>query len=140
MRSLGLISLVLVVMIAPGCQRSADAPASPAGVTQSAATYSPVAISAEDQPGTPRQVRCQVGNDPEQDCTLTPLLGDESFQLDGEGIALRMMVRGNEAGAFAVFDPEHRVAVGGPFRRSSASDPCWTAEEGPPGLSPICVR
>lgn len=140
MRTLGLIGLAVALMILPGCQNITDAPASPDGPTLSAASYLPVAISAEDRPGTPRQVRCQVGDDPEQDCTLTPLFGDDSFQLDGEGIALRMVVTGNEAGAFRVFDPERRVGIGGSFSRSSASDPCWVADEGPPGLSPICVR
>lgn len=140
MRIFGSIGFILALMLLPGCQKANDAPPSPAGAAKSKAAYVPVAIAAEDEPGTPRTVRCQVGDSPETDCTLTPLFGDESFQLDGKDIALRLVVTGNEAGAFAVISPEHRVAVGGLFRRPSASDPCWTADEAPPGLSPICVR
>lgn len=131
--------LCLATMILVGCdQQSAEAP--PADAQQSEQAYSPVPIGAEDQPGTPRQVRCQIGASPEQDCTLTPLFGDESFQLDGVNVALRMVVTENEGALFEVMGPEHRVPIGGLYRRASTSDPCWTSGEVPEHLSPICVR
>ena len=102
--------------------------------------YATVAIDGADEPGTPRQVRCQVGDAAEQQCTLVPLFGDESFQLHGVDVSLRMVVTGNEGGLFEVISTHHRVPLAGVYRRASASDPCWVADEGAAGPSPICIR
>lgn len=122
---------------------SAEGPAAPppqiAPATQRAA-YTPVPISAEDQPGRARQIRCQVGSGPETNCTFTPLFGDASFQLDGPDIAYRMVISDGEAGLFAVFGPEDRVPVGGTYRRDARDRACWIANESTPAPSPICAR
>ena len=122
---------------------SAEGPAAPPAqtppVTQRAA-YTPVPISAEDQPGRARQVRCQVGSAPETDCTFTSLFGDGSFQLDGPDIAYRMVISDGEGGLFAVFGPEDRVPVGGTYRRDARDGACWIANESTPAPSPICAR
>lgn len=140
MRIIALVGICAAAALVLGCDRTAEAPPASAEVAQTPdAAYTPVAIDEEDEPGTPRQVRCQIGDNPEQDCTLTPLFGDDSFQLDGENVALRMVVTGNEGGLFEVFGPEHRVSVSGVYRRSSPTDPCWVADDaaGPPS---ICIR
>jgi hypothetical protein len=130
----------MATILIAGCQRTSDEPSLPDAVTtQEPQSYSPVAIGIEDEPGQPREVRCQVGSAEEQACTLTPLFGDDSFQLDGADIALRMVVTGNEGGLFEVFSAEHRVPVMGTYRRSSPTDPCWVGED-VAGPTPICVR
>ena len=122
------------------CQPQAAPPAaSPAAPASAAAAYEPVAIEAEDQPGTTRHVRCQIGDRPEQDCTLTPLFGDESFQLDGADVALRMVVADNEGSLFEVFGPTERVPVGLTYRRASPADPCWVGA-GDSTPAKVCVR
>jgi hypothetical protein len=137
MRGFVLGGVCAAAVLMSGCQPAEEAPQAPAETAQAA--YTPIPIGAEDEPGTPRQVRCQIGDRAEQDCTLTPLFGDESFQLDGQDIALRMVVTGNEGGLFEVFSAEHRVPLVGTYRRTSASDPCWTGAEAA-GPSPICIR
>jgi hypothetical protein len=138
MRIVSLVGICAAAALVLGCDRAAEAPPSSAEVVPEVA-YTPVAINDADQPGTPRQVRCQIGDNPEQDCTLTPLFGDESFQLDGENVAMRMVVTGNEGGLFEVFGPEHRVPMAGVYRRSSSTDECWVADDAA-GPSPICIR
>ena len=122
---------------------SAAGPAAPPPRTPPAtqrAAYTPVPISAEDQPGRARQIRCQVGSVPETNCTFTPLFGDGSFQLDGPDIAYRMVISDGEGGLFAVFGPEDRVPVGGTYRRDARDGACWIANESTPAPSPICAR
>ena len=105
-----------------------------------AAAYTPVPISAEDSPGRARQIRCQVGTDPETNCTFTPLFGDGSFQLDGPGIALRMVISDGEGGLFEVFGPDERVPIGGTYRRDPRDRACWIANEDTPAPSKVCAR
>lgn len=122
---------------------SAEGPAAPPARTAPAtqrAAYTPMPISAEDNPGRARQIRCQVGTDPETNCTFTPLFGDGSFQLDGPDIAYRMVISDGEGGLFAVFGPEDRVPVGGTYRRDARDRACWIANESTPAPSPICAR
>ena len=104
------------------------------------AAYTPVPISAEDNPGRARQIRCQVGTDPETNCTFTPLFGDGSFQLDGPDIALRMVISDGEGGLFEVFGPDERVSIGGTYRRDPRDRACWIANEDTPAPSPVCAR
>lgn len=113
-------------------------PAAPAA--QRTAGYTPVPISAEDSPGRARQIRCQVGTDPETGCTFTPLFGDGSFQLDGPDIAYRMVISDGEGGLFAVFGPDDRVPVGGTYRRDTRDRACWIANEETPAPARICAR
>ena len=117
----------------------ASAPAEAKSPTQAAA-YTPVPISAEDSPGRARQVRCQVGTDPETNCTFTSLFGDGSFQLDGPDIALRMVISDGEGGLFAVFGPDDRVSIGGSYRRDPRDRACWIANESTPAPSKVCAR
>ncbi|MDP3405610.1 MAG: hypothetical protein Q8S03_13020 [Brevundimonas sp.] len=126
-----------VPAVAPA--NGADAPSAPAA-PQRATGYTPVPISAEDQPGRARQIRCQVGTDPETNCTFTPLFGDGSFQLDGPDIAYRMVISDGEGGLFAVFGPEDRVPVGGTYRRDKRDRACWIANEETPAPARICAR
>lgn len=120
----------------PEAARATPATAAP----QRTAGYTPVPISADDQPGRARQIRCQVGNDPETGCTFTPLFGDGSFQLDGPDIAYRMVISDGEGGLFAVFGPEDRVPVGGTYRRDKRDRACWIANEETPAPARICAR
>lgn len=122
--------------------KPAVAPPAPTSAKPAAQTaaYTPVPISAEDNPGRARQIRCQVGTDPETSCTFTPLFGDGSFQLDGPDIAYRMVISDGEGGLFAVFGPEDRVPVGGTYRRDARDRACWIANESTPAPSPICAR
>jgi hypothetical protein len=137
---IALVGIFAATALVLGCDRTTEAPPPTAEIAQAPdVAYTPIAIDEADEPGTPRQVRCQIGDAPEQDCTLTPLFGDDSFQLDGENVALRMVVTGNEGGLFEVFGPEHRVPMAGVYRRSSPSDPCWVADDAA-GPSPICIR
>lgn len=141
MRVTSLTTLCVVVGLVFVGQRAAESQSPPAEPDQaSAGAYSRVQIDPADEPGTPREVLCQIGDEPEQTCILTPLFGDDSFQLDGDGVALRMVVSGNEGGLFEVISHEQRVPVGGVYRRSSASDPCWVAERSSSSPSPICLR
>ncbi|MBX9617372.1 MAG: hypothetical protein K2X25_17405 [Caulobacteraceae bacterium] len=164
MRLTMLVTMGLAALVLAGCgqgEASTDAPSAPAAVAaapeagvpaaapdatsapaalQRAAAYTPVPISAEDQPGRARQIRCQVGTDPETNCTFTPLFGDGSFQLDGPGIAYRMVISDGEGGLFAVFGPEDRVPVGGTYRRDKRDRACWIANEETPAPARICAR
>jgi hypothetical protein len=119
---------------------AAAAPAAPAAPTAQRAAYTPVPISAEDQPGRARQIRCQVGTAPETNCTFTPLFGDGSFQLDGPDIAYRMVIFDGEGGLFSVFGPDDRVPIGGTYRRDPRDRACWIANEETPAPTPICAR
>jgi hypothetical protein len=120
---------------------TAVAPASgPAMSPTQAVAYTPVPISAEDNPGRARQIRCQVGTAPETNCTFTPLFGDGSFQLDGPDIALRMVISDGEGGLFEVFGPDERVPIGGTYRRDPRDRACWIANEDTPAPSPVCAR
>lgn len=116
------------------------AEAAPPAPQASSRGYTPVPVSAEDQPGRARQIRCQIGTDPEVGCTFTPLFGDGSFQLDGPDIALRMVITEGEGSLFEVFGPERRVPVGGMYRRDTRDRACWVAEEDTPAPSRICAR
>lgn len=164
MRLTILVTVGLAALVVAGCGQgevSTDAPSAPAAVAaateaaapaaapeassapaapQRAAGYTPVPISAEDQPGRARQIRCQVGTDPETNCTFTPLFGDGSFQLDGPDIAYRMVISDGEGGLFAVFGPEDRVPVGGTYRRDKRDRACWIANEETPAPARICAR
>jgi hypothetical protein len=142
MRKTDLVSILAAAALACACEQPVESvpPSAATAEEASEASYSPIPIDAADEPGTPRQVRCQIGSETEQTCTLTPLFGDDSFQLDGAGVALRMVVTGNEGGLFEVMGAEQRVPIAGVYRRSSPSDPCWVAEEGAAGPSPICIR
>jgi hypothetical protein len=132
------LTLALATILIAGCQRTSEAPPPTAVATHEAESYSPFPIGLEDEPGSPRQVLCQVGSGEEHVCTTTPVFGDDSFQLDGPNIALRMVVTGNEGGLFEVFSAENRVPVVGTYRRSSPTDPCWVSDGA--GPSPICIR
>ncbi|WP_298159652.1 hypothetical protein [Brevundimonas sp.] len=125
--------------------KPAAAPPTPTGPTSAkppaqTAGYTPVPISAEDNPGRARQIRCQVGTAPETNCTFTPLFGDGSFQLDGPDIALRMVISDGEGGLFEVFGPDERVPIGGTYRRDKRDSACWIANEDTPAPSPVCAR
>jgi hypothetical protein len=124
---------------APAEAAAPAAPPAPAPSTQGAA-YTPVPITADDQPGRARQIRCKVGSAPETNCTFTPLFGDGSFQLDGPDIAYRMVISDGEGGLFAVFGPDDRVPVGGTYRRDPRDGACWIANESTPAPNPICAR
>jgi hypothetical protein len=103
MRKTDLVSILAAAALACACEQAVEpAPSAATAEEASEASYSPIPIDAADEPGTPRQVRCQIGSEAAQTCTLTPLFGDDSFQLDGAGVALRMVVTGNEGGLFEV--------------------------------------
>jgi hypothetical protein len=120
---------------APSAPATAAAPA-----PQRTAGYTPVPISADDQPGRARQIRCQVGTDPETGCTFTPLFGDGSFQLDGPDIAYRLVISDGEGGLFAVIGQDDYVPIGGTYRRDTRDRACWIANEETPAPSRICAR
>lgn len=164
MRSIILAAACTAALVVTGCSQaesSVDAPAAgvaaepaakpapavaPASAPPSAkppaqtAGYTPVPISAEDNPGRARQIRCKVGTAPETNCTFTPLFGDGSFQLDGPDIALRMVISDGEGGLFEVFGPDERVPIGGTYRRDPRDRACWIANEDTPAPSPVCAR
>lgn len=111
-----------------------------AGGSPSRQAYTPVAVSREDNPGRARQIRCQVGAAAETDCTFTPLFGDGSFQLDGPGIALRMVISDGEGSLFAVMSAEERVPIGSFYRRDSRDRACWVEVEKTSAPSRVCAR
>lgn len=128
---------------------AADEAAAPAEETAEAAapapqagsrSYTPVPVSAEDQPGRARRIRCQIGNDPEVGCTFTPLFGDGSFQLDGPDIALRMVISDGEGSLFEVIGPERRVPIGGLYYRDKRDRACWVSQDDTPAPSRVCAR
>jgi hypothetical protein len=139
MRATFLLFCCCAAVLVVGCRRSAET-APPASDGASVREYAPISIAAVDEPGTPRIVRCQVGDESEQICTFTPLFNNDSFQLDGEGVALRMVVTEDEGALFEIISSDYRVPLRGAYRRSSPIDPCWTAESGSSSPSPICVR
>ncbi len=118
---------------------SAPAVASPAEpVAAPQRGYSVVPVAPDERSGRSRQIRCRVGDMAETACTFTPLFGDGSFQLDGPGVAVRMIIDDGTGYLFEVFGPERRTAVGGAYIRNTRDRACWVATEG--GPSPVCAR
>ena len=112
--------------------------ATPAPAQSKGQAYSVVPVSPDERSGRSRQIRCSVGQMRETACTFTPLFGDGSFQLDGPGIAMRLLIIEGEGHMFEVFGPTRRVAVGGVYIRNPRDRACWiTTTDGP---SPVCAR
>jgi hypothetical protein len=74
MRTIALASACLSVALISGCQPAAEAPPVESSVQASEDAYSP---DAADQPGTPRQVHCQIGEDRE---AIEARLREDPFQ------------------------------------------------------------
>lgn len=101
-------------------------------------SYSVVPVAADERSGPSREIRCSVGTMAETGCTFTPLFGDGSFQLDGPGIAVRMIIADGEGFLFEVFGPERRTAVNGAYIRNPRDRACWVSTSN--GPSPVCAR
>jgi len=138
MRITTLATTYLATLALWGCGAATGADDAPA--TPETSAYTPVPITADDQPGSARQVRCQVGSAAEATCTFTPLFGDESLQLDGPDIALRLVVIDGEGTLFEVFGPERRVGIGGTYHRDPRDRGCWIANADSSAPSRICAR
>lgn len=115
---------------------AAAAPAEPVAAPQRGYTVVPVA--ADERSGRSREVRCRVGEMAETTCTFTPLFGDGSFQLDGPGVAVRLIIDDGTGYLFEVFGPDRRTPVGGAYIRNPRDRACWVATDG--GPSPVCAR
>jgi hypothetical protein len=100
--------------------------------------YDVVPVAPDERSGRSRQIRCRVGDMAETTCTFTPLFGDGSFQLDGPGVAVRMIIDDGTGYLFEVFGPDRRTAVGGAYIRNPRDRACWVATDG--GPSPVCAR
>lgn len=100
--------------------------------------YTVVPVAPDERSGRSREVRCRVGEMAETRCTFTPLFGDGSFQLDGPGVAVRLIIDNGTGYLFEVFGPDRRTAVGGAYIRNPRDRACWVATDG--GPSPVCAR
>lgn len=110
--------------------------AEPAAPTVQAYTVVPVA--ADERSGPSRRITCSVGDMRQTTCTFTPLFGDGSFQLDGPGVAVRLIISDGEGSLFEVFGPTRRVAIGGVYTRDPRDRACWVSKDG--GPTPVCAR
>lgn len=100
--------------------------------------YEVVPVAPDERSGRSREIQCSVGQMAETTCTFTPLFGDGSFQLDGPGVAVRLIIDGTEGSLFEVFGETRRVPVGGVYIRNPRDRACWiTTSDGP---SPVCAR
>ena len=115
---------------------AAAEPAPPVAAPQQ--NYTVVPVAADERSGRSRQIRCSVGQMRETACTFTPLFGDGSFQLDGPGVAVRLIITNGEGSLFEVISATRRVPVGGTYVRNPRDRACWIATSD--GPSPVCAR
>lgn len=159
------MGILLVLALAGACNRSgpAEAPATSGGNAAAPTAESaqkpprssgggplnaevsprPQALAAAEEEeverGPTRQARCQIDDEPERPCALTPVFGDGSFDIEMPDRQLRLIVSGEEAAPFELIGTR-RIPLAGLLRRDPQDRACWVAEEPDLGLDRVCAR